>query len=216
MAEIVGIWLLIMVLVVVAVVVGFPILFVVFCRRESKRQNRLSTELGAVATISVGKYLAGLPDAVSLEPNVLCFVLTNDFAFISGSDKEIGRIPRNSINQISVVDKSVVTQRLTVSRMLTLGVFSLAAPKNKKQSEFCVLIDWDNDIGIRQDTIFEFSNLENQNQPQDKYAYSAANVLQKYVLPKVHSLKPDEKKCPFCAEAIKKEATKCRFCGSAV
>lgn len=206
----------IVLLIVVAVFAGSAILVVSLERSESRRQNRLSKETGAVAKIGVGKYIAGLPETVSMEPGVLCFILTNDFVFVSISSKEIGRIPRNSINQISVVDKSVVNQRLTVSRMLTLGVFSLAAPTNKKQSEFCVLIDWDNELGMRQNTVFEFSGTDFSVVPLAERANQAANALQKYVLPKVHSLTPDEKKCPFCAEAIKKEATKCRFCGSNV
>ena len=95
----------------------------------------------------------------------------------------------------------MVTQRLTATRMLALGIFSLAIPKKKKHKEFCIVIEWEDDNAEVQNAVFEFQ--------QELEARTSYNELKKYLPIK-------NKKCPFCAEIIKRAAVVCKHCGKDV
>ena len=177
--------------------------------------------------IYCGQYLYGLSELTSHKNAVLLFVDDENFIFrdqtqIGGifSDRkfrEVGRIRRDAINQVLLEDRSTISQRLTVTRLLTLGLFSLAAPKRSKRVNLCLLIDWDDENGERQNTVFEFAQESwHEANAVMKSANSALESIKKYIKHKISILKPDEKKCPYCAEIIKKEAKLCRYCRSKV
>lgn len=176
---------------------------------QRDRRNRKLEELKPVARTAVGKYLAGLPNVGQSSFEIDCAVVGNDFLFLDAIGRELDKIPRNSINQIIVDDKSQITQRLTVPRIVALGIFAFAAPKAQKYQTFCLAIDWEDNKGVRQNTVFEFTGEGSAAQ-----ANAAANLLKKYTKPKVERLQSNERKCLYCAEIIKREAKICRFCRS--
>lgn len=186
-----------------------------------KRERKAVIEsIGPIEEIFLPDYLGGFENSYVKDQNglfaivnvkkksVFCAITESDFVFLTPSGKKLGSIPRNSVNDIILEDKSLVTQRLTATRMLTLGIFSLALPKKKKHKEYCIVFDWEDENLERQNLVFEFSGYA-----ADELAIKAFNSLKKYKKPKLQRLKPDEKTCPHCAETIKAEAKVCKHCG---
>lgn len=175
---------------------------------ETERRHQKLASIGAKSPMNLSCCLAGLPGVTQPTSGITCGATETHFVFLTGEGRELGRIPRDQINEIVVDDRSQISRCITATRLLALGVFALAMPKKKEEQSFCTLIDWDDDNGIKNNTVFEFSGPASQS-----HANQAAHKLRALARPKAMQLRADEGKCPDCAEIIKAEALVCRFCG---
>jgi len=188
--------------------VGILVLIVIILavtQNSTKRESVLASLAEPGSSIpepvhfQVGDCIAGLwytPPAASSTGetrgmiHMTCVVTPEDLIFLDAGSDDRGRIPRDLVSDV-VVD-----------------VFSLAFPKTHKQSRTCVLIDWEDSSGSRQETVFEFKGPDSENA-----ANRAAQSFRQWVLPKRELVKQGERRCQHCRKIIKSEAIECRFCG---
>jgi hypothetical protein len=105
-----------------------------------------------------GKYVTGLPNLHTPLKNLHCFVTQSDFIFAPSRDgPELARIPCSSVKSASLDDHTSIKSKVTVPRILTLGLLALAAPANVRSGDLVLLIDWTNEAGDRQNAVFEFT-----------------------------------------------------------
>lgn len=110
--------------------------------------------------VSVGTYVGGHPNIDNNIEDALIYVSDESFKIakkISGK-RPIAfytPIPIASIKNISLEDSTTIDKKVTLGRVLLVGIFALAWKKNKKNEMAFVSIDW-NDGRFDHSTLFSF------------------------------------------------------------
>jgi len=155
---------------VVFMVVGGVVCFIL--SRLTKGQTSSEDgpkEIELTERFCMSGYLGGFPNTVTPAPLVYCGVTEESFLFSKGSrGVEIGRIHRDSINNISVVNKSQVVQQLTAEEKLSFGKL-FESPKNNSS---CLVLSWEHSDKTKRTAVFEF--------PEQASADKAAQELKKW------------------------------------
>lgn len=131
----------------------------------------------AVEATDLDYYVTGLPGGEKGSAGVKCSVAGHDLVFTGLFGKELGRISRNSINEVFVENRSTIHKRITATRLLAFGVFALALPKTTAEAEYCLVIDWNDQGGPRQNALFLFEGPGSMAR-----AHFAANFLRRQVM----------------------------------
>jgi hypothetical protein len=159
---------------VVFLVVGGGISLILSLLNKGKKTNaeETSKEKELTERFGMSRYLGGLPGADNQAPLSSCAVTEEDFVFVRGSrGAEIGRIPRDSINNVIVDDKAQAAQQLSAQEGVCLGKIS----SSKKDTSHCLVLRWENSDGKKHATVFEFA--------ERALADTAAQELKKWMKP---------------------------------
>ncbi len=145
------------------VVGGCIILFITRKSGDNKAVNEAPKEIELTERFCMGGYLGGIPNSPTQAPLVFCAVTEGSFIFMRGKKGvEIGRIPRDAVDNIIVGEKSQVAQHLTDQEKLYLGKISAS----KKDERHCLVLSWENSSGPKHNSVFEFY----EESPADKTA----------------------------------------------
>ena len=129
-----------------------------------------------------GRYMRGHPALPRPIQTTNCQLAEDDiliYSPVSGKlGPVVGKIPLSQVQNVVVEDKSTVEKRVTMTRVLAIGVFALAAKKKEVHPEFYLTISWGGGK-IGNETIFEFDG-EN--------AQVNANALRNEIAKRVNDL----------------------------
>jgi len=153
---------------IVIIVIILFIILVIYGSKQLKENEKLMTEKGYDISkrIITGKYIAGHPNLdesiqiTTVFPKDDSLVIMEESKVnISVEKAERATIEKSAIKNILVEDQSTIEKRVTVGRLLAVGVFAFALKKKKKNEIAFITIEW-NDGKFDHETIFEFEGNE--------------------------------------------------------
>lgn len=135
---------------------------------KNKNASRISVALSAAGIdtseiLFTAAYLGGHPDIDEAQPRVSVLVSGTDFeiwrlpaGFDGFHPQRIGAIPALRLINAAAEDRTTVERRVTVARMLAVGLFALAWRKRQKIESAYLTLEW-SDGRFQHETVFEFS-----------------------------------------------------------
>lgn len=147
-------------LIISSVILLFIILIAYSNKKEKELKEKLKQEgFDIDKLIPFGTYVGGHPDKNDNQNN--CYVIKENenasfyYRILSEAPKKLFSIKCDSIKSINVEDATSIEKRVTLGRVLLVGVFALAWRKKKKNELAFVVIDW-NDERFDHSTTFSF------------------------------------------------------------
>ena len=168
-------------IIIISILVLFFGLLIYRSKKGSDATKELLTSMGIDEStlIYTGKYICGHVDIDSELLFSKIGAKDGDLIIFSQSSStkltEKGKITKSSIKNILIEDASTMQSRVSLGRMLAVGVFAFAMKKTEKTEIVYLVIEW-NDGRFDHSTIFEFTG----DRPM-KYANEARNKLIKEV-----------------------------------
>lgn len=149
-------------LIIILLIIVFTISIISGIKSSSITQDKLKSKgLSFTDLIKMGSYTGGHPHIdKEINPCIIYkkesdFLLCQQSSTFEMPSDPIGIIPLQSITNISLEDASSIEKKITLGRVLLVGVFALAWKKNKKNEIAYIAIDW-NDGRFEHSTIFSF------------------------------------------------------------
>lgn len=156
--------------------VVFVILIVIVGKNAQKQRSARSEHLKGLgfdpdAQIGLGKYVHGHPELDKPCEGTIGFLQGGKLVIFNQGTNElaiptkIAEIEMSKIKNVTIEDATTIEKRVTVGRLLTVGIFAFALKKTEKTELSYLVVSW-NDGRFDHDTIFEYAKqgaVENAN-----------------------------------------------------
>lgn len=130
------------------------------------QEKGIRSAVNALEIFSGGVYVCGHPQ-INETVSVAIAATDDSFVFFQYTT-QLGSIPKKAVKKISIEDKTTAERRVTVVRVLALGIFAFAFKKKQTNEAGFLVIDWDGEKGMENNTILKF---------EGKGAMTEANTL---------------------------------------
>lgn len=166
-----------MILPIILIVLAILVVIIGIAGSKQNKKDLVAFKNSGVdfnSKIEAGNYVSGHPELNEPFNSCKLFFKGDDILIATNKDvvfKEKAVIPCDKVLQINVLDSSTIENKITLGRVLLVGVFALAWKKNKKKEMFFLEIAW-NDGRFDHSTLFCFENFQSQQR-----ANTARNAL---------------------------------------
>jgi hypothetical protein len=113
-------------------------------------------------SVAFGMFVGGHPDINDTIKMGHIIANENMLAICNQYYKPLGEIPKDKIKNILFEDASTFGSRVSAGRMLLVGIFAFAWKKKTKNSQYYVVIEW-NDGRFDHSTAFLFEQSKSAN-----------------------------------------------------
>jgi hypothetical protein len=151
----------------IGIMVVIFILVIIFNSSQRKATNEKLAKMGLKVEDfkrTGSSYVGGHPDVDDMVPMISYRIDGDNIIFYEHNDVYFPEkrfvINKNSIKNITGEDASSMEKRVSLGRMLFVGVFAFAWRKKEKKELAFVVIDW-NDGRFDHSTTFNFEGIEN-------------------------------------------------------
>ncbi len=150
------------------IIIGVIILLLIIGASGSSATKEVNEKLLAAGydpeqQIILSKYLGGHPDINDAKPNTSLFYHSGSVHIMEYMPLKmpikLAEIPGANVKNVVVEDQSSVERRVTLGRMLLVGIFAFAWKKKKKNEQAYLIFEW-SDGRFEHETIFEFEGRD--------------------------------------------------------